>query len=233
MTNPEEMECPLCLKQASDTYTIPSCKHVFCNVCFHDYIRILVETGTRRLEDFKCPTEGCTQLISEQELEKELPFELFNKLTNKVIYEHTILCPSCMQRLDFKSNEEYWYCFYCFNEICRHCKSLPHEGDCQDNVDYFNEVRATFLDNEDIGYCPMCSVPFLKDENCDHVTCDNPDCGYEFCFGCSVEFSPIANHGNHYHRTDCRNYECYDDYEAYYVDECTECKKLGTACNPP
>lgn len=192
----------------------------------------LINTGTRRLEKFKCPREECTHLISERELEKELSYKLFDKISNKVEYEHTVLCPSCSMRSELKSTDEYWSCLHCFVEICKFCKALTHEGTCQDTVNYFHEMRATFFDEEEIGYCPECNVPFLKDENCDHVTCDNPDCAFEFCFFCSITFSPINNHGGHFHRKDCRNYEYYEDYEPYYSEECSECTKLGAGCQP-
>ncbi len=53
--------------------------------------------------------------------------------------------------------------------------------------------------------CPDCIVPFVKDHRCDHVTCNW--CQLQLCFDCSVNRSPVLNHGNHYHREGCRDYK--------------------------
>ena len=124
-------------------------------------------------------------------------------------------------------------CESCATKICKFCKASDHDGKCQtvSNVAYFIEVIAS-VEDEELGYCPECVSPFLKDENCDHVTCQNNECSFEFCFYCSVTFSPIYNHGNYYHRPDCRNYESCEGYEPYFCEECIECSKHQSPCQP-
>jgi len=78
----------------------------------------------------------------------------------------------------------------------------------------------------------------MKDENCYHVTCYNPECAMEFCFYCWVSFDSINWHGGMYHRQDCRNFEDYGEETAYYGDcpACQRCKEaLGEerACEKP
>ena len=52
------------------------------------------------------------------------------------------------------------------------------------------------------GVCPLCGRVYIKDENCEHVTC--VDCKVDFNFCCSSLRSPCLAHGFHYHRPNCR-----------------------------
>ena len=83
----------MCFEAQKSPLCLDSCSHTFCKECVFGYLTCLVKEGRRRLEDFKCPKEDCQGLISEQELEREMDFEHFNKLTNKVIFESSVLCP--------------------------------------------------------------------------------------------------------------------------------------------
>lgn len=215
--------CPSCLESFTDLIYLGNCQHGFCEPCIKNYLRSKVDDGSRRIEDFGCMVEDCDKTISEVELERWMDFDYFNKLTNKVIYELHFLCPNCRQRGEFSSNDEL-VCPNCCTVFCKFCKAQDHEGKCNTSTIYFKEVRAA-IEDEEVGYCPDCKSPFMKDENCDHVTCQNPECELEFCFYCWVPFNSINWHGGMYHRTDCRNYESYDDNVDYY-DECPECQKM-------
>lgn len=214
--------CPSCLESFTSLKEIASCKHELCEECIKHYLKSKVEQGSRQLEDFLCLVDGCSKLINEVELEKWLDFEYFSKLTNRVVFELEFLCPNCQNRSTMKSSEEP-YCMGCNTLFCRFCKAVDHEGRCNAESKYFNEVRAS-IEDEELGYCPECKNPFMKDENCDHVTCQNPECSTEFCFYCWNHFDSINWHGGMYHRTDCRNFEDYGDAVDFYED-CPACLK--------
>jgi|JI6StandDraft_1071083.scaffolds.fasta_scaffold18575_6 hypothetical protein len=218
--------CPSCLESFRKLTTLESCKHEFCEQCVKEHLKSRVASGCRRIEDFFCLIEGCNTAVSEVELEKWLDFEYFSKLTNKVLFELDFLCTKCRQRSQFKSNEEL-VCQGCYTVFCKFCKAEDHDGRCNTSTLYFKEVRAS-IEDEEIGYCPQCNCPFMKDENCDHVTCQNPDCGLEFCFYCWVPFDSINWHGSMYHRQDCRNFEDYGEDVNFY-DECPSCLKIREA----
>lgn len=219
--------CPSCLESFKVLVDLANCRHGFCEPCIKGFLKSKVDEGCRRLEDFSCLVEGCNQMISEVELERWMEFEYFNKLTNKAIFELHFLCPKCRQRGEFSSNEDL-SCQNCDTIFCKFCKAEDHDGKCNTASQYFKEVRAA-IEDEEIGYCPDCKSPFMKDENCDHVTCQNPECELEFCFFCWVPFNSINWHGGMYHRNDCRNYEDYGD-TVYYYEECPECQKVKDNC---
>lgn len=75
-----------------------------------------------------------------------MDFEYFGKLTNKVLFSYSLLCPDCRTRIDIFGNPETWRCFNCYTEICKFCKSAEHGGKCQIKTVYFNEVRTTIND---------------------------------------------------------------------------------------
>jgi len=59
---------------------------------------------------------------------------------------------------------------------------------------------------------------FIFDKNSDIVTCPQ-------CFRCSAKRSPIMEHGNHYHRSNCTDYSKYDG-EDPFKDKCDCCSIL-------
>lgn len=162
-------ECPSCLDSFKSLICLSNCKHSFCEPCIKAFLVSRIHDGFRRLEDFKCLDETCEHLISEVELERDMEFEYFNKLTNKIVFKLHFLCPNCRERGEFSSNEDLT-CNNCHMLFCKFCKAEDHDGKCNTNSLYFQEVRAA-IDDEEIGYCPKCRSPFMKDENCDHVTC--------------------------------------------------------------
>ena len=80
--------------------------------------------------------------------------------------------------------------------------------------------------------CPYCLQPSCKDDHCDHVTCIY--CRNDFCFRCSAKRGPTLEHGNHYHRKECKHYTKYSGEEDQYSpSKCDECKRLNGLCKPP
>lgn len=89
--------------------------------------------------------------------------------------------------------------------------------------------------------CPGCKLPYLKDDHCDHVVCQNPECKVAFCFPCACLRSPTMEHCNQWHRPQCPNYP--KDVTPAQIAKiikgekkhakCTECMRLGKRCDPP
>ena len=61
------------------------------------------------------------------------------------------------------------------------------------------ECLYKYSEWDDAGFCPECDMVYLKDDKCEHVTCELKY-KIDFCFKCSYYRSPILVHGNHYHR---------------------------------
>lgn len=86
---------------------------------------------------------------------------------------------------------------------------------------------------EDFGFkhCPQCKNACMKEDedSCDHMTCI---CGKEFCWTCLADRDVILQHGNHYHKRDCRFFMSYDG-PTEYITKCPVCTKSGKPCVPP
>ena len=69
-----------------------------------------------------------------------------------------------------------------------------HEGNCYKDEKEFKN----FIKNEKIKRCPKCGFLIKKNKGCNHMTCGNPTCKYEFCWLCMKEAEP-----GHYENTLC------------------------------
>ncbi len=136
---------------------------------------------------------------------------------------------SC-QGLNFMidKNSDIVRCPICCSCYCVKCKKFAHG-----NISCEGGNREELILN---GFmpCPYCYELFAKDDKCNHVKCSN--CKNDFCFRCSAKRSPIMEHGNHYHRSNCTDYSKYDG-EDPYKEKCDCCsiikRKTGQATKCP
>ena len=173
------------------------------------------------------------RLIGKDECER-INFALANKQAKFVCSN-----PDCPVTFDLAGggNQDFFLC-ECGAETCLNCKKKRHKGRECDKVDA--EVK-NFLKQEGnvtrICPNPVCLQPVTKDDHCDHVKC--PYCKVEFCFVCSCLRSPTIEHGNHYHRKDCKHYSPWIDKDGKEVfddkveKKCSECVRLGKLCERP
>ena len=86
------------------------------------------------------------------------------------------------------------------HEFCS-CGRPKHEGDCYRDEKEFKE----FLVTEKIKKCPKCGFLIKKNKGCNHMTCGNPICKYEFCWLCMQEAVP-----NHFDYGPCEGKQFFD-----------------------
>ena len=120
-------------------------------------------------------------------------------------------------------------CSECNGRTCITCDTIWHHSEtCADiaarraEAQRTEEAAATQYLTTNVKLCPRCNVRGEKVSGCDHMTCKScscgckpclclrvplqlgPQCHYQYCWICLVDFTEILRHGNTGHQSDCR-----------------------------
>ena len=195
---------------------VENCKHKFCFDCFNSYLDNLITRNN--IEKIPCPKNKCTndnlsedffsQYLSEEQYFKYRQFKSKNEIARD---PKKIFCPHCDsyaqlsgidQIPDPNSPNYVKSTLKCQNahEFCS-CGRPIHEGDCFQDEQEFKEL----IISEKIKKCPKCGFFIKKNNGCNHMTCGNPLCKYEFCWLCMNEAVP-----NHYDYGPCAGKQFFD-----------------------
>jgi hypothetical protein len=228
-SQPKKYECKICLEDYKiDDMRELTCNHMFCENCIRNHAEMMVKDNTI-VNGVTCPQ--CSDIIDGIIIQSILPRELFDKYSLFIIRKNMKLarCPKCQS--EFESDQRLANCINCHHSFCVKCSQKAHPGDCDESA--IRRLVESFIEKgEKVTQCPGCKTPYTKDENCEHVTCQNPECGIDFCFRCAAKRSPILEHGNHYHRPACQDYGAYDGPDKI-EPKCSECKSSGSLCARP
>ena len=218
-SNEIDIVCPICMGDFENPITLEKCKHKFCRECFHSYL--IDKINRNDIEYFSCPKINCFNkklseellytYLSENEYIKYQNFRSKNEIEKD---PNKIFCPICdsyaelekdnnkLKRANsithFDSNNKNYikkklFCIKNNHEFCS-CGRLIHEGNCfRDEKEFKN-----YLAQEKIKKCPKCGFLIKKDKGCNHMTCGNPNCKFEFCWICMNESLP-----NHFSEGPC------------------------------
>ena len=194
--------CPICLGEITEPVEIETCHHKYCRECFKEYLLDLIKT--KKIEKIPCPTKSC--------FEKELKEEFFSQyLTEEEYFKFRtvrsqieilkdpkkMFCPFCDSyalipnyenfKLDPNDSKYRKSTMTCTkgHKFCS-CGIALHEGDCYRDNDDFQK----FLINEKVKQCPKCGFYIKKVNGCNHMTCGNSACKFEFCWLCMQEAVP-------------------------------------------
>jgi len=217
----DDGNCPLCLDPYEKPVKLQPCNHQFCEVCFSDYINNLINTNN--IENIPCPRVKCknksitaeffSQYISENQLIKYNQFKTQNEIAKDKL---KIFCPLCTSfaKIDnpekYDTNNELYKksTLICTNghEFCS-CGRTKHEGECYHDTDEFKDL----IIKEKIKQCPKCGFLIKKNNGCNHMTCGNKACRYEFCWLCLKESLP-----DHYETGPCAGLQFVDPDSYWY-----------------
>ena len=215
-------ECPICLGEVTDPVEIETCHHRYCRECFVEYLLNLIKT--KNIEKIPCPTKNC--------FEKELKEEFFsNYLTEEEYFKYRTIrsqidimkdskkmfCPFCDSYallpdehfiLDPNDTRYIKTTMTCVNghKFCS-CGIALHEGDCYRDSNDFQK----FLINENVKQCPKCGFYIKKMRGCNHMTCGNSACKFEFCWLCMQEAVP-----GHFQFGNCKGMQFIDTTSCAY-----------------
>lgn len=129
----------------------------------------------------------------------------------------------------FPEQDSYMICMECKGRTCIRCDIIWHPAEsCADiaarrrEAQGVEEAAATEYLATNVKLCPRCNVRGEKVSGCDHMTCKSyscdcnlclclrvllplgPQCRYQYCWICRVNFAKIRRHGNTRHQSDCR-----------------------------
>lgn len=129
----------------------------------------------------------------------------------------------------FPEEDSYMICVECRGRTCITCDILWHPSEtCADiaarraEAQAAEEAAATQYLTTNVKLCPRCNVRGEKVSGCDHMTCETysqdyksclyscvllllgPQCHYQYCWVCLVDYAEIRRHGNTGHQDDCR-----------------------------
>ena len=209
-------ECPICMGDFENPVEIEKCKHKFCQECLNSYLVNLINHN--RIDQISCPKKNCSnkelseeffsQFLSEQEYFKFRQFRAQNEIARD---SKKIFCPLCdsyasidgiTEKYDSNNPNYKKSTLKCQNghEFCS-CGRPLHENECYHDEKEFKE----FLSLEKIKKCPKCGFLIKKSKGCNHMTCGNPICRYEFCWLCMKEAVP-----NHFDYGPCAGKQFFD-----------------------
>ncbi|KAJ3385398.1 hypothetical protein HDU92_003090 [Lobulomyces angularis] len=192
-------------------------EELICFACFETYLN---ETLKNKLYAC-CPFDKNVldyQIIkkySSPETFKEFDYNLTKEVLNRSKWFRW--CKSCSSGQFFIKGKKFEQdnkisCFNCGAFSCFKHNIAWHEGlTCKQ---YENKLRKFKNENKKShiyikntsSKCPKCPAYFVKVSGCDHITCGNILCGYEFCYVCESNYEDIKNFGNHRHKITCRHF---------------------------
>ena len=209
-------QCLICMDELEDPVEIEKCKHKFCSECFNSYLVNLININN--IDKIPCPKNKCwnkeltenffSQYLSEQEYFKYRQFKAQNEISRD---EKKFFCPHCDSYAQIEGNIEDYdvnnpnytkSILKCKNghEFCS-CGRPIHENSCYRDENEFKELLVA----EQIKKCPKCGFLIKKNRGCNHMTCGNPTCKYEFCWLCMNEAVP-----GHYDYGPCAGRQFFD-----------------------
>ena len=99
------------------------------------------------------------------------------------------------------------------NHIFCSCGKKLHKNECFSDEKELNE----YFKKEKIKRCPKCGFLIKKNRGCNHMTCGNPTCKYQFCWLCLNEYSP-----GHYDYGECKDMQFIDEdsFEYWLHENC-------------
>jgi hypothetical protein len=199
--NNENNICSICLGEITDPIEIETCHHKYCKECFVEYLLDLIKN--KNIEKIPCPTKNC--------FEKEISEDFFSQyLTEEEYFKYRTIrsqidilkdpkkmfCPFCDSYasipyenfiIDPNDSKYIKTTMTCLNghNFCS-CGIALHEGDCYKDSNDFQK----FLIKENVKQCPKCGFYIKKLRGCNHMTCGNSACKFEFCWLCMQEAVP-------------------------------------------
>ncbi len=209
-------ECPICMGPFENPINVEKCNHKFCYDCFNSHLNDLIINN--KIDTIPCPKKNCSnndlsedffsQYLTEEQYFKYRQFKSKNEIARD---KKKIFCPHCDSYAQLSDQDSIpdpnsptyvKFNLYCQNnhEFCS-CGRPLHEAECFKDEKEFRDLIVS----EKIKKCPKCGFLIKKNNGCNHMTCGNPICKFEFCWLCMNEAVP-----NHYDYGECAGKQFFD-----------------------
>jgi hypothetical protein len=220
--NSNSNPCDCCGRNESINY---GCSHNVCKECLINYLKFQIDHDIFDYTGMKCLL--CDYRIHPDKFTSLLSQEYKNKFDQQYIKRivRNVNCPTCLTR--FPASVIAQACTQCNTALCMRCLKAFHEGDCPIDEAFFS-IYPRFCE------CPSCGKlnGKLKFDTYKKI-CKNPICGTPYCIDCGAFYLPIAVHGEHYHKPDCRNRRENPIQVRCDMINCYFCRNIGRLCDKP
>lgn len=207
--------CGICLESCPvGDVASALCGHLFCNVCWRQYVATSIEGGSGCLT-LQCPEPSCMAAVGRDMID-HLAYD-----ADKIKYDNYLVrsyvegnkkikwcpAPGCVYAVEFDGGGGGGYDVMCFcgHGFCWNCTEEAHRPvDC-DTVAKWILKNSAEAENVTwiLAYtkpCPKCKRPIEKNKGCMHMTC-NSACRFQFCWLCLGDWNGHDSHNR------CNGYE--------------------------
>lgn len=221
-TSLQPITCSICF-ESTTAYTALACGHPFCNGCYREFLTHKIEDEGHECFFARCPEPKCRLVVSEPLVRSLVPEgDQLNRylraadLARAFVDDQPFLkwCPAAdcgyavrgrPGLLSAKCQCSHRFCFQCMGEDHQpaSCENLQNWlVKCRDDSETYNWLVAN------TKACPKCQTSIEKNGGCNHMTCKNTSCKYEFCWVCC---GPWKDHSGSYYT--CNKYDPDKDKE--------------------
>jgi len=205
MDSVSDERCNICYESIlspNDFYAL-RCDHKFCRSCWVSYVHSKIEGGPDDVLHASCPSEKCTELLTEVDILNLTPslIHAWRKCQVDAYIQRTSnyrCCPGldCPIIIKAHASCKRARCTACRTEVCFLCGRVPHSpATCKDVVRWdalYNAESSPKWMLEHTRPCPGCHVRIEKNQGCNHVHCTKCDC--HFCWICCNRIDPRCSH---------------------------------------
>ncbi|XP_026443031.1 probable E3 ubiquitin-protein ligase ARI7 [Papaver somniferum] len=194
------IKCRICFDEFErDGTCATTCGHLFCNMCWAQYVSIKIIDGPGCLR-LRCPEPSCgvavgqdmvNELVSDEDKEKYSRYLLRSYVEDQ---KNIKWCPSpdCEFSVEFVAGSssfdvvcgsDHSFCWNCLDDAHRpvDCDTV-HKWAVKNTAE--SENVTWILANS--KSCPKCKKPIQKNKGCMHMRCH---CNFEFCWLCLGDWS--------------------------------------------
>mmetsp|Transcript_2911 Transcript_2911/g.9172 ORF Transcript_2911/g.9172 Transcript_2911/m.9172 type:complete len:439 (+) Transcript_2911:58-1374(+) len=211
-----DVQCLICYETSAD-YSALGCGHQFCNTCYTTFLAHKITDEGYNCVFATCPKPECSLVVSERLVhslalpaDKRAIFDKARRIERSYVDDNpnlkwctaagcgnAIRAPkghlgvkcSCGQRFCFKCNDE--------DHAPCSCEELAKwMVKCRDDSETYNWLMSN------TKACPKCATSIEKNGGCNHMTCKNSSCKFEFCWVC---LGPWKDHSGSYYS--CNRYD--------------------------
>ncbi|KAI3880485.1 hypothetical protein MKX03_001693 [Papaver bracteatum] len=195
------IKCGICFDEfPRDDMRAASCGHLFCNLCWRQYVSIKISDGAGCLM-LRCPEPSCVvavgqdmvnELVSDEDKEKNSRHLYRSYIEDRRKTSKWCPAPGCEFAIEFDTgSSSYDVVCGCGHSFCWNCLDDAHRPvDC--NTVHKWAVKNT-AESENLTWilansksCPKCKKPIEKNDGCMHMKCP---CGFHFCWLCLGDWS--------------------------------------------